>query len=86
MRQAMPFTGTPPAVAAGDRIEIQDAAGDWHPAVALSGPRYDHETAYGRTVWLTVAVRTEDGYEVNWGAEKVRPVTPASDGEEPSHA
>lgn len=74
----MPFGGEPPAVSAGDAIEIQDAHGKWWPATARSGPRYDRETGYGRTVWLTVAVTTEEGWDVNWGADKVRP---ASSGE-----
>lgn len=63
--KAHPFTGAPPAVKAGDRIEIRDSAGDWHPATAASEPRYDVDNAIG-------------GWRVNWPAEAVRP---AAEGE-----
>lgn len=76
----MPFPGTPPAVRAGDAVEIRDGAGQWWPATALSGPRYDQSRGSGRTVWLTVLVRTEDGFEENWAADGVRPAATETEG------
>ncbi len=73
----MPYDGTPPDVAAGDPVEIRDAAGDWHPTVARSAARYDYGTAIGRQCWLTVAVDgPRTGAVVNWPAEHVRKAQP----------
>ncbi len=72
--KAVPFDGTPPAVKAGDLVEIRDAYGEWHPTVAKSEPRYDFANAVGRRCWLSVAVvRETSGHIVNWPAEDVRP-------------
>lgn len=78
-RTAVRFDGTPPAVQAGDPIEIQSYDGTWWPACARSEPRYDWQRAIGRRCYLTVAVDGRAPYRwagpVNWPAEHVRPAS-----------
>jgi hypothetical protein len=77
-RTAVRFEGTPPPIKPGDSVEIRDANGEWHRAVARSEPRYDWSNAIGRLCYLTVSV-TSQAIEhawtgpVNWPAEDVRP-------------
>lgn len=76
---AVPFAGEPPKVEPGDKVEIRTALGEWVPAIACSGPRFDFEQALGRQTYLTVAVDNAtitERYEraVNWPAEDVRPL------------
>jgi hypothetical protein len=58
----MPFFGDPPAVKAGDRVQIQTADGQWVERTALSEPRYDRPNAVGKRCYLTVLVDL-DGYQ-----------------------
>lgn len=69
--QLMPFDGTRPDVHPGDRIEVRDAAGKWHPARCGSEARYDTEHGLGRRCWLTICVDAGNGW-VNWLAGDVR--------------
>lgn len=81
LRHQEPFTGTLPKVRPGDAVLCRDAHDNWQPMVAMTGPRYDHEHAYGRTVWMTVGVTTAAEVEAhgvaaaftNWPAGDVRP-------------
>jgi hypothetical protein len=79
--KAVPFEGTPPAVKAGDAVEIRDASGVWHHARAVSEPRYDFPKALGGRCYLTVAVLAAGWGQVNWPAEAVRPAETTSEKE-----
>lgn len=68
----VPFDGTPPAVRAGDQVDIRDAFGRWRRVEARSEPRYDEVNALGGRCYLTVAAPMPDGSVVNWPAEDVR--------------
>lgn len=82
-REAVPFEGEAPDVSKGDAVLCRDMGGQWHPKVAVDGPRYDHVNAAKRT-YLTVPVVTREAWEaegerawwVNWPAEDVKPGDP----------
>jgi hypothetical protein len=61
-REAVPFEGEAPDVSKGDAVLCRDMGGQWHPKVAVDGPRYDHVNATKRT-YLTVPVVTREAWE-----------------------
>jgi len=79
-----PFYGQRPDVRRGDLVEVKTAVGGWVQMIAVDGPRYDDDAAYGRRVYLTVPVvhphaAGKPGVApINWPAEDVRAV--AADG------
>lgn len=84
--ERVPFEGEPPAVKAGDRVEVRDGAGDWHPARAHSEPRYATDPRRSPTkLYLAVAVTfvgpRESLAPVDVFAGDVRPART----EEPTH-
>ena len=92
MAKQEPFDGDPPAVATGDRVLARNVTGRWIEMVALAPPRYDHEKAIGRTVWLSVPLALPEAWArlgakaeyMNWPAEDVRPFDPST-GETTDH-
>lgn len=69
----VPFDGNPLLLGVNDRVEVRDASGVWHETRALGSARYDHATAAGGQVRLTVPVIWPGGRNpVNWPAEDVR--------------
>ena len=70
----VPFDGIPPAVQAGDVVDIRDAYGRWRRVEARSEPRYDVANALDWRCYLTIAVPMPDGSVINWPAADVRPI------------
>lgn len=82
-----PYVGTPPDVHPGDLVWCRSADGTWVRKLALSVPRYDHSSAFGPKVLLTIQVaslhnaylrRARIGWygqvdTCNWPATDVRP-------------
>jgi hypothetical protein len=87
-RREEPFEGEPPTIAAGELVWCRTLNGRWVRKVALDGPRYDHRSALGSSVWLSVPVADLEQFRadrfaaptVNWPAEDVRRDLPATAG------
>jgi hypothetical protein len=86
-RREEPFVGQLPAIAAGELVWCRTLNGQWVRKVALDGPRYDHGSAIGSSVWLSVPVADVEHFRserfgapyVNWSAHDVRRDLPTAD-------